>query len=320
MRQSAALVLALLTFGLAGCTGDDSGDSPLPQTSAHETDAGSISEPNRESPEDPAEALLKTVNFEGEIWLTRRDRLSWGTRQIPSSPNVLETVPEAALDSDNPRILHLAVTLSELFVGRAGEGRRRSSAIPPKTRLLDVEMDGTTATIDLNRAFESGGGSLSMQLRIAQIVFTATQFGGELPVDAVRFAIEGRPVTTLGGEGVLVEEPQTRGDWLDVAPNIVVTSPRLGDVVDSPVRVTGYANVFEANVNLRVLAGERLLLETFTTATCGSGCWGEFSKRLRFQISTPSPGRVEALTYSAEDGSPQDLIAIPVVLVPRDAP
>lgn len=319
-RTGRVLLVALVLVAAATACDDDLDTPPVssaPSATAVEPETPSPRR-TRSSTTDPKRALLEALKMKAELWFVAGERLSWGNRLVPSSDKTLDAVPEALLDIDNPRVLHIAVVLAELLRGpRRSDAEVATTAIPQGTELLDVELDAATATIDLSREFESGGGSLSMQLRVAQVVYTVTQFGGSIPVDAVRFAVEGEPVDALGGEGVVVEEPQTRADWLDVAPNIVVTSPRPGDIVSSPARVGGHANVFEANVNMKVMTDDAVLAETFTTATCGTGCWGEFLKRVKFVIDRPTPGEIHVLTYSAEDGSPQDLVIIPVVLVPN---
>lgn len=93
---------------------------------------------------------------------------------------------------------------------RAGLG----TVIPEATWLRGLSVDGDTATVDLNKEFESGGGSLSMRLRVAQIVYTLT---GDT-VKRVAFTIDGKPVDAIGGEGVMVDPPVTRADFKDLAP------------------------------------------------------------------------------------------------------
>jgi immunoglobulin-like protein involved in spore germination/sporulation and spore germination protein len=177
-----------------------------------------------------------------------------------------------------------------------------------------VSRDDSVLNVDLSSEFGSGGGSLSMQLRVAQVVYTGTQFDG---VDSVQILIDGERVDALGGEGIAIGEPLTRRDFQDFAPAIVVETPKPGETISSGALVTGFANVFEANVNIRVTgANDKVLVETFTTATCGTGCWGDFSKALKFSVDHEQQGRVEVLTFSAEDGSQQDLVSIPVTLTP----
>ena len=51
-----------------------------------------------------------------------------------------------------------------------------TSAIPAGTTLLGLTIADGTATVDLTSTFGSGGGSLSMQERVAQVVYTLTGF------------------------------------------------------------------------------------------------------------------------------------------------
>lgn len=98
---------------------------------------------------------------------------------------------------------------------------------------------------------------------------------------------------------------------------IVVDTPLPGDEVVAPVRVSGTADVFEATVSIRILGEDGVeLAATFATATCGSGCRGDFSAELFFFTEELRDGVIEVYESSAEDGSPLHLVSIPVVLVP----
>lgn len=100
-------------------------------------------------------------------------------------------------------------------------------------------------------------------------------------------------------------------------PAIVVTSPAAGDEIVSPVTISGTADVFEATVSVRIVdASGSELAAGFATATCGSGCRGEFTTLLAFFAETRRPATIEVFESSAEDGSPINLVSIPVVLVP----
>lgn len=84
------------------------------------------------------------------------------------------------------------------------------TCIPPETRILNINLDkgNRILYIDFSKEIEQGGGTLSMETRIAQIVYTATQFP---EVESVRFLIEGKMVDYFSGEGItIVEHPIKR--------------------------------------------------------------------------------------------------------------
>jgi len=187
-----------------------------------------------------------------------------------------------------------------------------SSAVPDGTELLGVTVEDQIATVDLSREFGSGGGSLSMMARVAQVVFTVTQFPS---VDAVEFEIEGAPVTALGGEGLLIGEPQTRADWEEMAPAILVESPLPFAEVTSPLQITGSANTFEATFIVNVTDGEGLIVyDEPATATSGTGTRGTFDLTATFEVPRPGVGALIVFEESAEDGSQINLVEIPLVI------
>jgi hypothetical protein len=186
------------------------------------------------------------------------------------------------------------------------------TAIPDGAGLLGLGIDSGTATVDLSSAFESGGGSLSMELRVAQIVYTITQFQS---VQDVAFQIDGQRVGSLGGEGIVVDPPVDRGSFEDLLPAILVESPLVGETVASPVTISGTANVFEATVSIRILDEEgNVIANTFTTATCGTGCRGDYAASVEFAVDHDQTGSIEVFESSAEDGRPINVIAMPVLL------
>jgi germination protein M len=190
------------------------------------------------------------------------------------------------------------------------------TAIPEGTRLLGLDIDDGIATVDLSAEFESGGGSLSMQMRLAQVVYTLTQFP---TVKGVLFRLDGEPVDVFSGEGIVLDHPVSRRDYEEFLPTILVESPPVWGEVGNPVTVSGSANVFEANVTVRILlASGKELARTFTTATCGTGCRGDFSVSLEYpQIKAETPGiLVVHDDDAAGQGFPPHQVRIPVLLQP----
>ena len=93
-----------------------------------------------------------------------------------------------------------------LLSGPTAEERSRglSTEVPAGTGLRALSVRDGIAFIDLTASIASGGGSTSMQARLWQIVYTATQ----LPAaPQVRLLIEGQERQTLGGEGIIIEKP-----------------------------------------------------------------------------------------------------------------
>jgi hypothetical protein len=87
--------------------------------------------------------------------------------------------------------------------------------------------------------------------------------------------------------------------------------------VTSPVTVSGTADVFEATVSVRVLdsAGHEIA-RTFTTASCGTGCRGDYSVTVSYSVPRTQPGTIEVFESSAKDGQPVNVQLIPVTLAP----
>ena len=185
-----------------------------------------------------------------------------------------------------------------------------STTVPAGTELLGIAIADGVATVDLTEEFASGGGSLSMTGRVAQVVFTLTQFP---TIGSVLFEVEGEPVTSLGGEGVEIGEPQTRADWESLTPAILVESPLPFDEVTSPLQVTGTANTFEAVFQLNVTDGEGLIVyDEAEMATSGTGTRGTFDVTASFEVPRPGVGSVIVFELSAKDGSQINLVEIPV--------
>ena len=184
-----------------------------------------------------------------------------------------------------------------------------TTAIPSGTKLLGLEVASGIATVDLSSQFQSGGGSLSMQLRTAELVFTLTQFN---EVQAVTITLDGESVEAIGGEGIPAADLD-RTDFENVTPLILVEAPVPGQTVASPLEVSGIANTFEANVNYSVNDPEGLVLDDgFTTASAGNGAWGEFAFSVSYTTSRTGLGSVILWETSAQDGSQQNVYEVPV--------
>ncbi len=188
------------------------------------------------------------------------------------------------------------------------------TVIPEGTRFLGLRIDDRIATVNLSREFEAGGGSASVLGRLAQVVYTLTQFP---TVDGVRFELDGVPVTVFGGEGVVLDAPVDRTDYTDQLPAVFVDRPAYGGVLANPARITGLANVFEATFQVRLLDGAgRTLANATANASCGTGCWGSFDESVAYDVARAGWGTLQVYVLSAADGSVASRTEYPVWLTP----
>jgi hypothetical protein len=214
-----------------------------------------------------------------------------------------ERLGVAARDAAGLRTLGRA--LRDLLAGPTALERAAGlhSEIPAGTRLLDVRRAGSTATVDLSGTFQSGGGSLSMQLRVAQVVYTVTGFPG---ITEVAFELDGRPVTAIGGEGVVVSPPVGRTDFEAFLPEVYVERPAPGELFTAPGLVTGLINSFEGTGVFELQASSGAVLAR-GNGLGEQGAWAPFATVLDFSPGTATQGVLVARpSTGAETPLPPD--------------
>lgn len=290
------VALAAVSLLLVACASNDAtapaAGSPDPEPSASETRSTPTATPAESATPDAQSTR------EVEVWFTSGEHLFLATRSIDQTPAVGRAAMQALLARPSD------------FEANAGV----ETALPPGLELRGLTISEGVATVDLSEGFGSGTGSTGEFLQVAQVVYTLTQFD---TVRGVLFEVEGEPLEMTPGHGILLSGPQTRRDWRDLLPPILVTEPGMGDRVTSPVQIEGTANVFEATVQMRLLDAEGKRLDrAFATATCGTGCRGAFSHELTFDVDEEQHGVIEVWWASAEDGSRQDVVRIAVTLAP----
>ncbi|MGK7912577.1 MAG: GerMN domain-containing protein [Synechococcus sp.] len=130
-------------------------------------------------------------------------------RLVPSDQPVQEGSEEAVLTA----------LMNQLLQGPSGTGETESStgvsAIPDGTQLLALAVEGDGVHINVSQEFAYGGGSASMIMRVAQILYTATSINPDTPVF---LEVAGQPIDAdhpLGGEGLILEQPTSREQFAD---------------------------------------------------------------------------------------------------------
>jgi hypothetical protein len=160
-----------------------------------------------------------------------------------------------------------------------------SAALAALDLSAHVTIAGGTATVDLPKATAD---------EVAEVVYTLTQFPS---VDRVDVA---------GRTGL------TRGDLPGYAPLILIDAPASDAQVPGTVRVTGSAEVFEATLVVELVRDGKALDRQTVTASAGAPERGTFATTLH--ASSPGPATVVAYSPSAEDGSHQHEVDVPVTV------
>ena len=225
-----------------------------------------------------------------------------GTQVVPGPYLIPVARPYAVLSHmvEDPVYETLNFLLIGTYPGEQDAGPALLSDIPAGSELLGVEVADGIADVDLSAEFFAAGEGPELRGRLAQVVFSLTRFDD---IVAVRFWSGGQIVGF--DETVGVSYPVVRADFADLLPPVMIESPiywaRGGA---NPLVVTGTANVFEGTVSLELLDQEgRVLWDGFTTATCGTGCRGEFTAEIPYQVGEAQVGTLVAWETSMENGS-----------------
>jgi spore germination protein GerM len=291
---AAAAVLAL-----AGCGYDSEVKDGGPVTTVAGTDTTPSTDPTDTTTPDQA----TTTTTAGEtvdvlVFFMRGEYLAPVRHHVPATKEVAKAA------------------MQELIAGPTSDEKAAGfiTALPDKTLFLGIALEGSAATVDLSKEYESGGGTMSMSARLGQVVYTLTQFP---TIDSVLFKLDGRPIEVFSGEGFILDHPVTRADYEYVTAPIHVESPTYGDTVTSPLRVYGTSNVFEATSQLRITdSAGKTLAEAIVTATSGTGTRGTYDVTVPFTAKPGSDITLMSFEYSAKDGSMVNITEIPLHVAP----
>jgi hypothetical protein len=236
----------------------------------------------------------------------------------PTLVPVLRTVPTSAATA--------TAAMEALLAGPSARERAAQppvrTFIPAGSKLLGIDISRGLATVDLSAEFaaQSSGdawdlGVFSLRGRLAQVVYTLTQF---TTVDRVNFKLEGQPVKVFASDEIVLDKPVTRATYYDhYLPVIYVDRPAWGAALPNPGRVTGLANVNEAQFRMAVLDRHgKSLVDVPVVASCGTGCWGRFGLNLRYEVSIAQWGTLRVWDISEYSGRQVAVREYPVYLRP----
>jgi hypothetical protein len=182
-------------------TADPNGTNTQPVTQPSVNDAPVPTVPSVEAP--PSTSSVPPSNVD----IYKVEPTDKGLKTVPSSIPIKEptkSAEENLRDAFNESLNQK----SNKTNGKVGA----VSAVPKGTKLLSLKSKKDGIHINLSKEFTTGGGSSSMQARLNQVVMQATAFDKNANV---WISVEGKPLRTLGGEGLEVAQPLTRDTLQD---------------------------------------------------------------------------------------------------------
>ncbi|BCL34206.1 GerMN domain-containing protein [Nostoc sp. MS1] len=163
--------------------------SKTPDSSTSSNPSQSVQQPNQPTNRQPTNNNEQTANV---YWLQSKGN---NIDLVPQQVRVAAVQPNQVLEK----------AFENLLAGPT-EGSD-STTIPKGTKLLGLKVENNEVHVNLSEDFTSGGGSTSMMARVGQVVYTATTLN---PNAKVYIDINGKRLDTLGGEGVVLDQPLTR--------------------------------------------------------------------------------------------------------------
>jgi spore germination protein GerM len=137
------------------------------------------------------------------VYYTKLDGNSLGSVRVSLRPR---QAGESATEHLRNAALYAAV---EAVAGPPND--IKAIRFPPRTRVLDVGVDGSTATVDLSKDVAAqAGGSFGENGDFKALVYTVTGIRG---IDAVQITVEGHRVEILPGGHLELDQPLRRSDW-----------------------------------------------------------------------------------------------------------
>ncbi len=308
VRRKVGVVLAAAVVAVAVVAGVQGAGSLLKQDAALLPPAGDEDAPGEKDtpPVDDGDANESTRGLiTMQTWYAQSDLLYLDHQFIEPPP------ASASERAPADRVALMESALKQVLGGPSVPVAETTApsvrtAFSPATRLNRLDL-GRRTTVDLS-GFPDGFSAGDRSLALAQVAATVLQYED---VNSVEILDDGAPLT---------EVPLTEASYERLLPPIVVTEPPYAEHPKSFVEsltMEGTANVFEATVVYELVDRDgEIIADGFTTATCGSGCRGDFSKRMKFEVAIPTFAKLNVYSPSAEDGSRVFEVSVPVYLCP----
>jgi len=188
-RLRSSLIVCSLMAGVLAMSCDR---PPPPQNSAQS--------PSQSSPPSAAQESFQSERSPD----TQTPQVYW----LDATADTIQLIPKP-ISSDSKSEEgdggELELAFQQLLAGPKEEAY--VSEIPEQTKLLEVKQLPDGIYVNLSQEFETGGGTMSMTGRLAQVLHTATSLN---PDARVWLQVEGETREVFGGEGLVLEQPLSR--------------------------------------------------------------------------------------------------------------
>jgi spore germination protein GerM len=137
------------------------------------------------------------------VYYTKLDGNSLGQMRVSLRPR--------AADESTAEHLHNTVFYAAVQAVAGPPNDVQAIRFPPGTRVGNVSVDGTTATVDLSKDVErQAGGTFGENGEFKALVYTLTGING---IDAVQILVDGNRLETLPGGHLELDQPLHRSDF-----------------------------------------------------------------------------------------------------------
>jgi spore germination protein GerM len=137
------------------------------------------------------------------VYFTKLDGTSLGDVSVSMRPR---QPGESAAEHLHNEVRYAAI---QAVVGPPND--IKAIRFPPGTRVQNVSIDGSTATVDLSKEVEQqAGGSFGENGEFKALVYTVTGIRG---IDAMQVTVDGTRLETLPGGHLELDQPLHRSDW-----------------------------------------------------------------------------------------------------------
>jgi hypothetical protein len=219
-----------------------------------------------------------------------------------ASLGVSQRVVQTAAD---PRYTALEALLAGPSASESAAGL--TTDIPKGTTLRGFSASGGVGTINLSPQFVANGPTPALQARLAQLVYTATDFP-----NVSKVIVEVGRVRLVNFGGVDLSAPVGRSQVTAAVPDVLLESPAVGDSVHGVLQISGLTTV-NGTYAVQLYGSDGKLL---ASATSTSAAGGSFSQSIPLAVATSGVGTVRLFARPVLSSQPIQVVSFTVPVSP----